>query len=234
LFNSLGHYDNALEAIEQVGEHTPAMGLSSSGLLAERIVAAARSGAPELALDALERLTATTRPSGTNWALGTEARCRALLATGPAAEHHYREAIDRLGRTRIRGELARAHLVFGEWLRREHRRLDAREHLRTAHTMFATIGAEGFARRTRRELTATGETARKQTAETSGELTTHEAQIVRLVRQGLTNTETARQLYLSPRTVEWHLSRIFGKLNIRSRKQLRNLAQQAIPAVVTP
>ena len=231
LFNSLGRYDAALEVIEQAGEHTPAMGLSSSGLLAERVVAAARSGVPELAADALERLTATTRASGTNWALGIEARCRALLATGPAAEHFYREAIDRLGRTRIRGELARAHLLFGEWLRRERRRLDAREHLRTAHAMFTTIGAEGFARRTRRELTATGETVRKQTAETSGELTTREVQIVRLVRQGLANQEIAGQLYLSPRTVEWHLSRIFDKLNVKSRKQLRNLAQQAIPAV---
>ncbi|WP_433296352.1 AAA family ATPase [Pseudonocardia sp. CA-142604] len=225
LFNSLGRYDDALEAIEQAGEHTPAMGLSSSGLLAERVVAAARSGAPELAADALERLTATTRASGTNWALGIEARCRALLATGPVAEHFYREAIDRLGRTRIPGELARAHLLFGEWLRRERRRLDAREHLRTAHAMFTTIGAEGFAQRTRRELAATGETARKQTAETSGELTAHEVQIACFVRQGLTNPEIAGRLYLSPRTVEWHVSRIFDKLNIRSRKQLRNLAQ---------
>jgi len=153
--------------------------------------------------------------------LGIEARCRALLADNDDAERAYREAIDRLGRTEIRGELARAYLLYGEWLRRKNRRTDARQQLRTAHNMFTSMGIEAFAERAARELTATGETVRKRDVDTVSELTAQEAQIARLVREGLANGEIAARLFVSPRTVEWHLSKIFAKLNITSRRQLR-------------
>ena len=221
LYNGLGRYEDALDSAEQaVGEHPVKMG-ASAWALAELIEAATRSGTAEVAADALYRLTETTRASGTDWALGIEARSHALLRNGPPAESAYREAIDRLGRTSIRVELARAHLVYGEWLRRENRRLDAREQLRTAHEMFTAMGMGAFAQRTARELRATGETARKRTTvELSRELTAQEAEIVRLVREGLSNAEIAARLFISPRTVEWHLSKIFSKLHISSRKQL--------------
>jgi ATP/maltotriose-dependent transcriptional regulator MalT len=150
-----------------------------------------------------------------------EARCRALLSEGDVAERLYREAVERLGRTRIRVALARAHLLYGEWLRRAGRRLDAREQLRTAHLMFTEIGMEAFAERTRRELSATGETARKRTVETVDELTAQETQIAHLARDGLSNAEIAAELFISPRTVEWHLRKVFSKLGISSRRQLR-------------
>ena len=175
------------------------------------------------ARDALQRLSETTRASGTDWALGIEARSRALLSDGEAAEDLYRQAIDRLGRTRVRVALARAHLLYGEWLRRERRRMDAREHLRTAHEMFATMGAEGFADRAERELRATGETARKRTVETSSRLTAQEAQVARLARDGLSNPEIGARLFISRRTVQYHLGKVFTKLDITSRGQLNRV-----------
>jgi DNA-binding CsgD family transcriptional regulator len=228
LCNSLGRYEEARAAAQQASKHPPEMGLSTWGALVELVEAAHHSGRPEQAAGALEQLAETTRASGTEWALGIEARCRALLGEGGAAEVGYREAIERLGRTRVRGELARAHLVFGEWLRRERRRLDAREQLRVAFELFSGMGMEAFAGRAARELGATGETARKRSVETSSELTAQEAQIARLVREGLSNPEIAARLFLSPRTVEWHLGRIFGKLNITSRRQLRSRAYQSL------
>ena len=193
--------------------------------LPELVEAAARAGDAELAREALERLARddAARPAPI-WALGIEARSRALLSDGAAAERLYREAIDRLGRTRLRPELARAHLLYGEWLRREGRRVDAREQLRTAHDMFDAIGMEAFAERARRELLATGEKVRKRSAETRDELTPQEEQIARLARDGLSNPEIGAQLFLSPRTVEWHLRKVFTKLGITSRRQLRTEA----------
>ena len=161
----------------------------------------------------------------TDWVLGIQARVRALLSDADAAESAYRESIARLGRTRLRVELARGHLLYGEWLRREGRRADARVQLRTAHDMFAAIGMEAFAERARRELAAAGETARPRTAETHDQLTPQEAQIAQLARAGLSNPEIAAQLFLSPKTVEWHLRKVFAKLEISSRLQL----QRALP-----
>jgi ATP/maltotriose-dependent transcriptional regulator MalT len=191
--------------------------------LVELIEAAVRSGAPELATDAFERLSETTRASGTDWALGVEARLRALLSEGDGAEQLYREAIERLARTRVRVELAHAQLVYGEWLRREQRRVDAREHLRAAREMFGHMGVEGFAERARRELQATGETARKRTDDTRGVLTPQEAQIARLAHEGLSNPEIGARLFISPRTVQYHLHKVFRKLEITSRRQLGRL-----------
>ncbi|HKG50308.1 MAG TPA: AAA family ATPase [Actinomycetales bacterium] len=222
LCNGLRRYDEALAAAVQASKDAPVMGLPPGGALVELIEAAARTGEGRRAEDALQRLTETTRASGTDWAVGIEARSRALLSSGPAAESAYREAIDRLRRTRIRGGLARAHLLYGEWLRRGRRRLDAREQLRRAHALFAEMGMEGFAQRAAGELHATGEVARRRSVETSSELTRQEAQIVRLVREGLSNPEIGARLFLSPRTVEWHLSKIFSKLDITSRRQLRH------------
>jgi DNA-binding CsgD family transcriptional regulator/tetratricopeptide (TPR) repeat protein len=221
LYNSLGRYEDALAAAQQACEHPPVMGMSPWGALVELVEAATRTGQPGRAADALERLTEVTRASGTEWALGIEARTRALVSNGEAADTAYRAAIEHLERTRMRGELARAHLLYGEWLRRERRRLDARDQLRTAHGMFTAMGAKAFAQRAARELLATGETARKRTVETNGQLTAQETQIVRLAREGLSNPEIGARLFLSPRTVEWHLSKIFGKLHITSRRQLQ-------------
>ncbi len=192
----------------------------STWAAAELIEAAARSGTPEHAAEALERLSDSTRASGSNWALGVEACARALLSKGQSADRLYREAVDRLGRTRLRVELARAHLLYGEWLRRQNRRVDAREQLRTAHQMFIAMGADGFAERTRRELLATGERVRSRAADTPARLTARETQIGRLASDGLSNPEIAAQLFMSPRTVEYHLHKVFTKLNISSRNQL--------------
>jgi DNA-binding CsgD family transcriptional regulator len=166
-------------------------------------------------------LSQSTRASGTDWALGVEARSRALLTDGESADPLYLEAIERLGRTWIRAELARAHLVYGEWLRRENRRIEAREQLRSAYQMLNAMGMEGFADRARGELLATGETVRKRTVETLTDLTAQEAQIAKLARDGRTNQEIGSQLFISPRTVEWHLGNVFTKLGITSRKDLR-------------
>ena len=170
--------------------------------------------------DALDRLAVMTQPSGNDPALGIEARCRALLSAGTDADDLYREAIDRLGLTRLRPELARAHLLYGEWLRREGRRVEAREQLRTGHDMLAAIGMGAFAERARRELIATGGKVRRRSIETTDHLTPQEEQIARLAGDGRTNPEIAAQLFLSARTVEWHLGKVFGKLGVGSRREL--------------
>jgi len=188
--------------------------------LTELVEAAARLGDRGRAGTALERLTAAARASGTDWALGLEARCRALLATGERAEDLYREAIDRLARTRIRTDLARAHLLHGEWLRREERQAEARDSLSRAHEMFATMGSEAFAERAASQLRATGGSVRRRAVSTSAPLTPHESQVARLARDGLSNVEIGARLFLSPRTVEWHLAHVFTKLGITSRRDL--------------
>jgi DNA-binding CsgD family transcriptional regulator len=188
--------------------------------LPELIEAAARSRHEDVAGDALARLAEFTRAGSTDFGLGIEARSRALLSDGEAAEGLYREAIDRLGRTKLRPELARAHLLYGEWLRRENRRGAAREQLRTAHEMLTAMGAAAFAERARRELAAAGETVRHRTVETRADLTAQEASIARLAVEGRTNPEIGAQLFLSARTVEWHMRKIFTKLGINSRREL--------------
>ncbi|HET6297162.1 MAG TPA: AAA family ATPase [Kribbella sp.] len=222
LYNGLGRYDAALAAAEQGSRHLDDLGFGP-WCLPELIEAAARAGATAQAADALRRLSEMTTASGTDWALGMEARSRALLSEGEGADRLYQEAIQRLARTRMRTELARAHLVYGEWLRRENRRVDAREQLRTAHEMLTAMGAQGFADRARRELLATGETVRKRsrTVESARDLTTQEVLIARLARDGLSTPEISTQLFISPRTVEWHLRNVFTKLGINSRRQLR-------------
>jgi DNA-binding CsgD family transcriptional regulator len=193
--------------------------------LAELIEAASRTGQTGLAADALARLAEATSTGQTDWGQGIYARSRALLSDGQDAEGWYHEAVGRLSRTAFRPELARAHLLYGEWLRRERRRAEARAQLRTAHEMFDAIGMQAFAERARRELRATGETARTRAATTHGQLTPQEAQIARLARDGLSNPKIAAQLFLSPRTIQYHLGNIFTKLGITSRRQLR----QALP-----
>jgi DNA-binding CsgD family transcriptional regulator len=219
LFNGLGRYAEALVAAQRASDDTPELFISSWAL-AELIEAASRSGAPGHAAGALERLTQDTAVAGTNWALGIAARARALLTYRDTAESLYREAIERLGRTRLAPELARAHLLYGEWLRREHRRLDAREELRTAHELFTDVGAEAFAERARLELEATGERARKRTVDTRDNLTPQETQIARLAAEGHTNREIAARLFISASTVEYHLRKAFRKLDVESRTQL--------------
>lgn len=222
LYNSVGRYAEALACAEQAAEHPEELLFATWGLV-ELIEAAARSGERRRAADALERLTESTRACGTDWALGIEARSRALLSDGEVADRLYREAIDRLGRTRVRSALARAHLLYGEWLRRETRRTDAREQLRLARQMFTAMGAESFAERTRRELLATGETARKRSIDTGSGLTVQEAQVAQLAREGLSNLEIGARLFISPRTVEYHLGKVFTKLGINSRMQLHRV-----------
>ena len=219
LCNGLGRYDDALAAAREASDDTPEL-FVSDWALAEVVEAGVRTGNAALAVEAAERLDAATSPSGADWALGVAARARALTSEGDAAAAAYLEAIARLRRTPLRPELARAHLLYGEWLRRESRRVDAREQLRTAHEMFVGIGMEAFAERARRELLATGETVRRRSPEVRDELTPQEEQIARLARDGLTNAEIAAQLFLSRRTVEWHLHNAFIKLGITSRKGL--------------
>jgi DNA-binding CsgD family transcriptional regulator/tetratricopeptide (TPR) repeat protein len=230
LYNGLRQYHAALAAAQRACESDD-LGLHAWALI-ELVEAAARSGACGVASDALRRLEERTQASGTDWALGILARSRALLSDGEDAERLYREAIERLARTRIAVHLARAHLLYGEWLRRENRRVDARERLRAAHEMFSCMGAEAFAERAQRELAATGEMVRKRTVETRDELTTQETQIARLAADGQSNPEIAAQLFISPRTVEYHLRKVFGKLDISSRKELRGAFPDAKHAAI--
>jgi DNA-binding CsgD family transcriptional regulator len=222
LCNGLGRYEDALTAAREAAADPLELG-PTKWALAELVEAGVRSGDTDAAAGAFEQLSAMTRASGTELALGIEAARCALLHGDDTAEELYREAIERLGHTRIRVELARAQLLYGEWLRREGRRADARAQLRTAHEALAAMGVEAFADRARHELAATGETVRKHAAQTSGELTAQEAHIARLAAEGLTSPEIAAALYLSPRTVEWHLRKIFTKLGVSTRRQLRRL-----------
>jgi DNA-binding CsgD family transcriptional regulator/tetratricopeptide (TPR) repeat protein len=221
LYNGLARYAEATRAARQATTNALNHWIPT-WVLPELVEAAARLGDAELARDALERLAKTTQPCRTEFALGIEARCQALLSDGAAADELYREAIERLRRTRLRPEIARAHLLYGEWLRRENRRVDAREQLRTAYEMLVAIGMEAFAERARLELQATGEKVRKRAVDTRDDLTAQERQIGRLARDGLSNPEIGARLFLSPRTVEWHLRNVFTKLGIRSRRELAN------------
>ena len=218
LCNGLGRYDEALLAARSAAEHREVV--AENWALSELVEAATRADATSRARDALERMSDKAHATATGWALGIEARSRALVSRGAAAEDAFREAVDRLDRTRIRAELARTHLLYGEWLRREGRRVDARERLRTAHDMFDAIGMVAFAERARLELRATGETARKRAAGSPVELTAQEALIARLAVEGLSNPEIGARLFISARTVKYHLGKIFTKLGISSRAQL--------------
>jgi DNA-binding CsgD family transcriptional regulator len=220
LCNGLGRYEDALAAAREAATEPLELG-PTKWALAEVVEAGVRSGHADIAAGAFEQLSAMTRASGTELALGIEAARSALLRDDDTAENLYREALDRLGRTRIRVEHARAQLLYGEWLRRQGRRTDARAQLRTAYEALDAMGAEAFADRARHELAATGEMVRKRTAETHGELTAQEAHIARLAVDGLSNPEIAAELYLSPRTVEWHLRNVFAKLGVSTRRELR-------------
>jgi len=219
LYNGLGRYDKACSAALRVAARPHDLN-PSMWVLAEVIEAAVRAGTPEVAVDTHRRLVSVAQATGTDWALGVASRSGALLAHGSRAEDLYVEAIDRLGRTRIAVDLARAHLLYGEWLRRERRRMDARAELRIAHELFSDFGMEAFAERARIELLATGERARKRTVDTFDQLTPQEAQVSRLAAQGHTNREIAAQLFISPSTVEYHLRKAFRKLDVKTRTQL--------------
>ncbi len=219
LYNGLGRYEEAMAGARRACEQED-LGFFGWSLV-ELVEASARCGAPGEADHALQLLEERTLISGTDWALGVRARSRALLSVGDAAEDRYREAIERLERSRIAVHLARAHLAYGEWLRRENRRTDARAQLRAAHEMLSHIGAEAFAERARRELLATGAAARVRTVESREVLTAQEAQIARLACDGRTNPQIGAELFISPRTVEWHLHKVFTKLDVSSRNQLR-------------
>jgi DNA-binding CsgD family transcriptional regulator len=219
LYNGLGRYDEARVAALRVVEYPHDLSTSNWGMV-ELIEAAVRAGTPEQASDARSRLTEIASVSGTDWALGIVARSEALLAEGQPAEQLYLEAVDRLGRTRIAVDLARAHLLYGEWLRRQRRRVDARRQLRAAHDLFSDFGMEAFAERARIELEATGEHARKRTVETRGDLTPQEALIARLAGEGLSNVEIGARLFISRHTVEYHLRKVFTKLGVNSRTKL--------------
>jgi DNA-binding CsgD family transcriptional regulator len=219
LHNSLGRYEEALTAAQRASEDSPAV-IFAGWALVELVEAAVRAAVPERAAGALQRLSGIARSCGTDWALGAEARSRALVSDGQAAENLYHEAIDRFGRTRLRVDLARARLVYGEWLRRQRRRRDARDQLGTAYQIFDSIGAAAFAERARIELRATGGHAQQRTVETPDTLTAQEALIARLARDGASNPQIAAQLFLSPATVAYHLRKVFTKLGISSRSQL--------------
>ena len=220
LHNGLGDYESALAAAQIAVAHCDDPGGSAAWALAELVEAAVRTGKTEVATDALHRLTATTSPAGTDWALGVEARTHALVAADATAEELYRESIERLEHTTVRVELARTHLLYGEWLRRQRRRLDARVQLRLAHDMFTEMGIEGFADRAGRELLATGATARTRRADSSNQLTSQETQVAQMAHDHLSNPEIGARLFISPRTVEYHLRKVFIKLDITSRNQL--------------
>src|SRR4051812_4644969 len=227
LYNGLGRYEEAFAAVREVVEFAPHVELSMPSAGDELVEAAVRAGEHRIAERALERLTLTTRPSGTDWALGVEARSRALLTDGDAAERLYQEAIERLRRTRVRVQLARTHLLYGEWLRRERRRLDARDQLRTALDLFTSTRAEVFAARAERELLATGERARERRVETREQLTAQEVHVARLARDGLSNREIGARLIISQHTVAYHLRKVFSKLDLTSRNQLGRVLPQS-------
>jgi DNA-binding CsgD family transcriptional regulator len=222
LCNGLGEYDEALTAA-RVACADPTEMVAHNWGLAELIESAIRAGTPDLAADAFQRLTAKAQACRTGWALGIQARSRALLSQDDDAEPAFRAAIAHLSRARVRAELARAHLLYGAWLRRVNRRADARSELTAAYEMFTAMTMEGFAERTRRELLATGATVRKRAVDTVNELTAQEALIARLARDGLSNPEIGAQLFISTRTVEWHLRKVFTKLDVTSRRQLREV-----------
>jgi DNA-binding CsgD family transcriptional regulator len=225
LYNGVGQYELALDAAQKAVAADEVV--TSSWALNELVEAAARSGRQEIARDAVDQLSEQSSASGTAWAKGAEARARALVEDGESAEDLHREAIERLGQCRLAAHLARARLTYGEWLRRENRRVDAREQLHQAYDVFTAMSADGFADRARRELLATGEKVRKRRGDTRDELTPQEEQIARLARDGRTNPEIGAQLYLSPRTVEWHLRKVFTKLAITSRKGLHDALPSA-------
>jgi DNA-binding CsgD family transcriptional regulator len=232
LNNGIGDYQSALAASRNAAERSADLGVSVWAVV-ELVEAAMRSGSTAVATQAANRLTEMTSASATDWALGIEARSRALVSNGEQAECLYRDAIERLGRTRMRAELARAHLLYGEWLRRARRRTDARTQLRIAHEMLDAMGMQAFAERARRELQATGETARKRSvAHSSDQLTPQEAQIARLARDGLSNPEIGARLFISARTVQYHLRKVFAKLGINTRHQLHQVLSSE-PALVS-
>ena len=231
LGNGLGRHDAARDAAWRAFQRDP-VGYGPF-LVPELAEAASRTGDLALVRAALDWLSERTAVTPGDWSLGIEARVRAFLSGGEAAERLYRESIDRLGRTRLRAELARSHLLYGEWLRRERRRADAREQLRAAYGMLDAMGIGAFAERARRELAATGETARKRTVEASGELTAQEARVARLARDGLSNPEIGARLFINARTVQYHLGKVFTKLAIGSRSQL-DRAPPADPEASSP
>lgn len=230
LYNGLGRYDDALVAAHRASEDTPELFVSSWALV-ELIEAATRTGNAELAPAALERVIEAASVSESDWGLGIAARSRALLSEGDVADALYREAIERLGRSPLRTELARAHLLYGEWLRRESRRSAAREQLRAAHDLLTEIGMDAFAERARRELIATGEHVNRRSVETRDRLTAQEEQVARLAREGLSNAEIGARLYISPRTVQYHLHKVFRKLEITSRTQLGRIPAAQLASV---
>jgi DNA-binding CsgD family transcriptional regulator len=229
LYNGLGRYDAATTALRRHAVD-PFYTDGSVGTMVELIEAAVRSGKPRLAERALGRLAEATQASGTDWALGLEARSRALVSDGEAADELYREAIERLGRTHQRVQLSRAHLVYGEWLRRERRRADAREQLRIAFSQFTDMGTEAFAGRAERELSASGEHVRRHSVETRDDLTVQEAQVARLAGDGLSNAEIGARLFISRHTVAYHLRKVFTKLNVSSRNQLAGAIGERVEA----
>jgi DNA-binding CsgD family transcriptional regulator len=220
LFNGLGRYGEALTAAQQASNDTPEGTVLSAWATPELLEAATKCDSPELARIALSRMVAATAVASTDSARGMEARCRALMSEGATAERLYRESIERLGRSPLRPELARSHLLYGEWLRREGRRADARQHLHAAYDQLTSIGMEAFAERARKELLATGEQVAKRNAAKRYDLTAQERQIAQLASSGLSNPEIATRLFISRHTVEYHLAKVFSKLGITSRKQL--------------
>jgi DNA-binding CsgD family transcriptional regulator len=216
LHNGHGRYGEALAAARQACEREDV--IAYGWALVELVEAGIRAEALGEAATALERLSERTQASGTEWALGIEARCRGLVIDDEAC---YRESIERLERSRAAIELGRSRLVYGEWLRRENRRTDAREQLRAAHESLSRMGAGAFAERARRELSATGESVRRTTPDTRDVLTPQEIQVARLARDGHTNPEIGAQLFISSRTVEYHLGKVFRKLDVSSRRELR-------------
>jgi DNA-binding CsgD family transcriptional regulator len=235
LGNSLGRYQEALAAAQRTSEDSPAVQFASWALV-ELVEAAVRSGVPARAAGAVQRLSGMARACGTDWVLGAEARSRALVSDGQTAENLYREAIDRFGRARLRVDLARAHLVYGEWLRRQRRRRDARDQLGRAYQIFDSVGAAAFAERARIELRAADGHARQATVQTPNTLTAQEALIARLAGDGATNPQIAAQLFISPATVAYHLRKVFTKLGVSSRSQLAPAlpARQGAAPLITP